>query len=228
MARGRSGRGTVQDGREAMIALVKYAEGRGNLELRDVPVPEVGEGDVLIEVKAAGICGSDIGFADEEKMSILHPPVVLGHEFAGVVSKVGSKVKGWKPGDRVVSDNTGYVCGTCYACSIGTTCFARATGAGVRYERGFTKFVRPTAPAGPRTQNALPHPGGRPLTMPRSRPSSQRLPSGGAGGSYCREVVAASGGGAGQFSIRWPHRERPRSSRSDFRPTPRGSRLPTL
>jgi threonine dehydrogenase-like Zn-dependent dehydrogenase len=85
-----------------MIALVKYAKGRGNVELRDVVVPEIGEDDILLEVKAAGICGSDIGFYDGENASIVHPPVVLGHEFAGVVSRVGAKVKAWKPGDRVV------------------------------------------------------------------------------------------------------------------------------
>jgi threonine dehydrogenase-like Zn-dependent dehydrogenase len=103
----------------------------------------VGGGDVLIEVKAAGICGSDIGFSDEQSMTILKPPVVLGHEFAGVVAKVGPKVKGWKPGDRVVSDNTGHVCGVCYACSVGDylLCPDRL-GIGYGMDGGFTRYVR--------------------------------------------------------------------------------------
>ena len=101
-----------------MIALVQYEQGKGNVELRDIAVPEIAEDDVLLEVKAAGICGSDIGFYDGENAAILRPPVVLGNEFAGVISAVGAKVTAWKPGDRVVSDNTGHVCGACYSCSI--------------------------------------------------------------------------------------------------------------
>jgi L-iditol 2-dehydrogenase len=65
-----------------MITLVKHAKGKGNVELRDVAVPEIGEDDILLEVKAAGICGSDIGFYDGENASFVHPPVVLGHELA--------------------------------------------------------------------------------------------------------------------------------------------------
>lgn len=66
-----------------MLALVKFEHGKGNVELRDIPVPEIGEEDLLLEVKAAGICGSDIGFFDGVNTGGLHPPVVLGHELAG-------------------------------------------------------------------------------------------------------------------------------------------------
>lgn len=189
-----------------MIALVKYAEGRGNLELRDVPVPEVGESDVLIEVKAAGICGSDIGFADEEKMSILHPPVVLGHEFAGVVSAIGSKVKAWKPGDRVVSDNTGFVCGTCYACSIGDYLLCpERLGLGYGMNGGFTKFVRVDSALLGRVPNTL-------FRIPDGVPFEHAAlmdPAANAyravvqeGGLLPGEMVAVFGVGAlGQFSI---------------------------
>lgn len=189
-----------------MLALVKYAEGKGNLELRDVPVPEVGDADVLIEVKAAGICGSDIGFADEERMSILRPPVVLGHEFAGVVARVGSKVKAWKPSDRVVSDNTGYVCGTCYACSVGDYLLCpERLGLGYGMNGGFTKYVRIDGGLLARVPNTLFHiPDGVPfehaaLLDPAANAYRAVVQE---GGLLPGERVAVFGVGAlGQFSI---------------------------
>jgi threonine dehydrogenase-like Zn-dependent dehydrogenase len=106
-------------------------------------VPEIGEDDILLEVKAAGICGSDIGFFEGENTAILHPPVVLGHEFAGVVARVGPKVTQWKPGDRVVSDNTGHVCGVCYSCSVGDYLLCpERLGLGYGMDGGFTKYVK--------------------------------------------------------------------------------------
>jgi threonine dehydrogenase-like Zn-dependent dehydrogenase len=124
-------------------ALVKFGTARGNVELRDVPVPEVGPGDVLIEIRAAGICGSDIGFYDGVHEEVCRPPVVLGHEFAGVVSRVGREVKGWEPGDRVVSDNTGYICGTCHACSTANYLLCpEHRGLGYGMDGGFTRFVK--------------------------------------------------------------------------------------
>ena len=126
-----------------MKALMKFAKGKGNVGLRDIEVPRIGDDDVLLEVKAAGICGSDIGFCDGESSSVLHPPVVLGHEFAGVVSRVGANVSAWKPGDRVVSDNTGHVCGTCYACSTADYLLCpERLGLGYGMNGGFAKFVR--------------------------------------------------------------------------------------
>ncbi|MDF2713233.1 MAG: alcohol dehydrogenase [Paenibacillus sp.] len=126
-----------------MKALVKYGYGQGQTELRDVPVPEIGEDDLLIEVKAAGVCGSDIGFDNGEHPEYLRPPVILGHEFAGVVHRVGHRVSGWKAGDRVVSDNTGYVCGVCYACLTADylNCPERL-GLGYGMDGGFTQYVK--------------------------------------------------------------------------------------
>jgi threonine dehydrogenase-like Zn-dependent dehydrogenase len=193
-----------------MIALVKHAEGRGNVGLREVPVPKVGEHDVLIEVKAAGICGSDIGFTDEERFSILKPPVVLGHEFAGVVAEVGSKVKAWKPGDRVVSDNTGHVCGTCYACSVGDylLCPDRL-GIGYGMDGGFTKYVRIDGALLARVPNTLFHiPDGVPfehaaLLDPAANAYRAVVQE---GGLLPGEMVAVFGVGAlGQFSIQMAH-----------------------
>lgn len=126
-----------------MKAVVKFGYGKYETELRDVPIPEIGDDDLLIEVKAAGVCGSDIAFDNGEHANILNPPVVLGHEFSGVVSKAGKNVTAWKVGDRVVSDNTGTACGTCYACGTADylSC-AERLGIGYGMDGGFTKYVK--------------------------------------------------------------------------------------
>ena len=87
-----------------MIGLVNYAKTPHSVELREVPVPEIGEEDVLFSVQAAGICGSDLHQYTGSQSWPVNYPVVLGHEFAGVVAKAGSRVKGFKEGDRVVSE----------------------------------------------------------------------------------------------------------------------------
>ena len=126
-----------------MKAVVKYEPGEGKIEVREVPIPEIGDDDVLIEVKAAGVCGSDIAFENGEHAGILFPPVILGHEFSGVVAEVGKNVTEWKVGDRVVSDNTGYVCGKCYACNTADylSCPERL-GIGYGMDGGFAKYVK--------------------------------------------------------------------------------------
>ncbi|MEK6398326.1 MAG: galactitol-1-phosphate 5-dehydrogenase [Terriglobus sp.] len=87
------------------------------LEVKDVPVPEVGPDEVLIRVGACGICGSDVhGYDGSSGRRI--PPIVMGHEAAGVIEKVGSDVADWKAGDRVTFDSTVY-CGTCDYCLRG-------------------------------------------------------------------------------------------------------------
>lgn len=128
---------------ETMKAVVQYEHGKDKWELREVPVPEIGDDDVLIEVKFAGVCGSDIAFFDGHHEDILFPPVILGHEFSGVICKVGKNVKKWKVGDRVVSDNTGTVCGECYACSTADylSCPERL-GLGYGMDGGFAKYVK--------------------------------------------------------------------------------------
>ena len=126
-----------------MKAVVKYGFGPRETELRDVPIPEIGDDDLLIEVKAAGVCGSDIAFDDGGHKEILNPPVVLGHEFSGMVCKVGKNVTKWKVGDRVMSDNTGEVCGECYACNTADflSCPERK-GIGYGMDGGFTNYVK--------------------------------------------------------------------------------------
>jgi threonine dehydrogenase-like Zn-dependent dehydrogenase len=100
-----------------MRALVKTAKGRGLCEVREVPEPSVSENDVLVEVKACGICGTDLHIYHDEFP--YWPPVILGHEFAGVIAAVGKNVKGWNVGERVVGEPHTLACGTCHLCRTG-------------------------------------------------------------------------------------------------------------
>jgi L-iditol 2-dehydrogenase len=87
-----------------MVGLVNYAKERGSAELREVPVPRVGEDDVLMKVEAVGICGSDLHQYYGTQSWRVNYPVVLGHEFAGVIEQAGDRVVGFKEGDRVTSE----------------------------------------------------------------------------------------------------------------------------
>jgi L-iditol 2-dehydrogenase len=87
-----------------MIGLVNYAKEPGSVELREIPVPQIGEEDVLLRVEAVGICGSDLHQYHGKQSWRVNYPVVLGHEFAGVVETRGRRVSGFSEGDRVVSE----------------------------------------------------------------------------------------------------------------------------
>ncbi|MDH5795733.1 MAG: zinc-binding dehydrogenase [Candidatus Bathyarchaeota archaeon] len=102
-----------------MEAVVKYALGPGNVELRDVSEPSPGPDEVKIEIKAAGICGSDLHILHGDIKLLIRPPVIMGHEFSGSVTEVGSSVSKWKPGDRVTSETSAQVCGECIPCRTG-------------------------------------------------------------------------------------------------------------
>lgn len=83
----------------------------------DVPEPEYGSDDLLVQVKACSICGSDVHGMDGSTGRRI-PPVIMGHEASGVVAKIGSNVKGFAVGDRITFDSTIY-CGSCYYCRKG-------------------------------------------------------------------------------------------------------------
>ena len=86
-------------------------------EYTDVPHPAVGDDDVLVRIKASGICGSDVhGFTGKTGRRL--PPLVMGHEAAGVVDRMGKNVEGLSKGDRVCFDSTVY-CNRCEACTHG-------------------------------------------------------------------------------------------------------------
>jgi L-iditol 2-dehydrogenase len=87
------------------------------LEIDELPVPEPADEELLIRIKACGICGSDVhGYDGSTGRRI--PPIVMGHEAAGVVEAVGNSVAGFRPGDRVTFDSTVY-CGKCFYCDRG-------------------------------------------------------------------------------------------------------------
>jgi len=88
------------------------------LEYSDFPDPAVGEDDVLVRVKACGICGSDVhGFTGKTGRRL--PPLIMGHEAAGIVEDVGKNVGGFEKGDRVCFDSTVY-CNECEPCRNGS------------------------------------------------------------------------------------------------------------
>src|SRR4051812_8865900 len=87
------------------------------LEVVDMAAPEAGRGEVLIRVAACGICGSDVhGYDGSSGRRI--PPIVMGHEAAGVVARIGEGVSGLSEGERVTFDSTIY-CGQCSNCLRG-------------------------------------------------------------------------------------------------------------
>lgn len=87
------------------------------ISLEEVKIPKTDAGEVLIEVKVCGICGSDIHTYKGTNV-FTHPPVVLGHEFSGIVSEIGSGVKDFKKGERITVEPN-VVCGKCYNCRNG-------------------------------------------------------------------------------------------------------------
>jgi L-iditol 2-dehydrogenase len=100
-----------------MKALVLTAYGR--LELLDVPTPPRGPDDVLVRVHACGICGSDVHGMDGST-GRRRPPLIMGHEAAGIIEEASSDLRGFTTGDRVTFDST-ISCGTCWFCRRGAT-----------------------------------------------------------------------------------------------------------
>ena len=86
--------------------------GKGRVVVEHVPIPEIGEGEVLFRVAACGICGTDI---KKIHHGFIAPPQILGHELAGTVIKTGRGVTKFSPGDRVVSFHH-IPCGSCFYC----------------------------------------------------------------------------------------------------------------
>jgi L-iditol 2-dehydrogenase len=100
-----------------MKALVKTAKGVGNLCLMDMPEPRPGPGEVLIEVHASGICGTDVHVKHDHFP--YWPPVILGHEFSGTVIELGAECRYSAVGDRVVGEPHTRHCGQCPLCRTG-------------------------------------------------------------------------------------------------------------
>lgn len=102
-----------------MRAVVKYGRQDKNVEVRDMPEPTMGPDQVLIEVRATGVCGSDVHMWREQQSWAVKQPLVLGHEFCGVIADVGTNVSGFKIGQRVACETAAQVCGSCVYCLSG-------------------------------------------------------------------------------------------------------------
>ena len=124
-----------------MRAVVKYRSGDGFVDLKEIPTPVIGRDEVLIKVGMAGICGSDIHILHDEFLN--YPPVIMGHEFAGQIVKIGKAVAGWEEGDRVVSEPHTGSCGLCWLCRTGNPQICskkRAIGSGT--DGAFAEFIK--------------------------------------------------------------------------------------
>lgn len=119
----------------------RFHRAREMLRVEEVPVPQCGSGEVLIKVKATGICGSDLHIL-EGITPTGFIPITLGHEFAGVVVEVGSQVVDWKPGDRVCVHSL-ISCDSCYNCRRGreSVCINRKA-LGIHLDGGLAEYVR--------------------------------------------------------------------------------------
>jgi L-iditol 2-dehydrogenase len=124
-----------------MKALVKYASGEGNLDIRDVEEPRCGENQVKLEIAFCGICGTDLHVMHDTFRNF--PPVILGHEFSGTVVEIGRNVRDVELGERVAGlGATAITCGQCAYCRSGYFIFCpsrRGMGHGVN--GAFTRYV---------------------------------------------------------------------------------------
>jgi alcohol dehydrogenase/L-iditol 2-dehydrogenase len=104
----------------SMAAVVQYALKAAAVELREVPVPgEPADDEVLLRTRAVAVCGSEIHQYHNTQSWPVNVPVILGHEFAGVVARVGKAVRGFREGDRVACETAARICGECVYCRSG-------------------------------------------------------------------------------------------------------------
>ncbi len=127
---------------KTMRAIAKLRAGPG-LALIDAPVPAPGVNDVLIRVRRTSICGTDVHIYnwDNWAAKTIKPPMIVGHEFVGVIEAVGANVQGYKKGDVV--DGEGHiVCGRCRNCLAGRRHLCKDTrGIGVDRDGAFAEFL---------------------------------------------------------------------------------------
>lgn len=127
---------------KTMKAVVKAFPGPG-AEIRDVPVPGCGPGELLLKVLRAGVCGTDLHIVEWDRWSQgrLKPPVTLGHEFVGEIVEAGAGVTGFRTGERV-SCESHIICQHCLACRTGNGHVCENTRIlGVDVNGGFAQFV---------------------------------------------------------------------------------------
>lgn len=126
-----------------MKAVIKYADAPGATEVRDVPIPEIGKTDVLVEVAYTGVCGTDPHLHNNTSAFKFVRPFILGHEFAGTIVKIGSEVTGFSVGDRVTSETHAEFSGKCALCKQNNYPLCRERkGYGFHVDGAYTKFVK--------------------------------------------------------------------------------------
>ncbi|KAJ3999575.1 NADP+-dependent D-mannitol dehydrogenase [Lentinula boryana] len=107
--------------------------------IKDVPIPQVGDDDVLLKVTCCGICGTDGHIHEGEFISKF--PLIPGHEAIGTVVEMGKNVKGFEKGDRCVAD-VGITCGNCFYCRRGQELLCESFNArGVTQDGGFADYI---------------------------------------------------------------------------------------
>ncbi len=118
-----------------------------DIRVEKIPVPRIGDDEVLLRVKASFICGTDVRFFKSGKPGGSNEPLVAGHEIAGIIEEAGSKVSEYQVGQRVgVAPN--YGCGVCDICISGNTQMCKQSEAlGVSVDGGFAEFMRVPAAA---------------------------------------------------------------------------------
>src|SRR3984893_2369704 len=97
-----------------MLAVRKTARGVGNIEVKDVPEPRPGPGQVVIEGQSSGSCGTELATHLDEFETL--SPVTIGNDTAGIIVELGPEVNGWAVGDRVTTETYFYTCGECRSC----------------------------------------------------------------------------------------------------------------
>jgi propanol-preferring alcohol dehydrogenase len=112
------------------------------LKIDLIPIPELGRDEVLVGIKACGICGSDIHIVYEGVTPTAYTPIALGHEPSGVIAALGQEVEGWKVGERVTI-NPFLTCGKCINCLSGNSqiCLSRRV-IGIHTEGGLAEFLK--------------------------------------------------------------------------------------
>lgn len=115
--------------------------GKHDLRVEEAKKPEIGPRDVLIQVKACGVCGTDVHIYEGDKGAAeVTPPTILGHEFSGVVVETGAEVENCRAGDRVCIDPNCY-CGTCEPCRNGVAHYCEnMIGYGTTVNGGFAEY----------------------------------------------------------------------------------------
>lgn len=123
-----------------MKAIVKMHDGKDGWLVKEMPRQDPKPGEVEIQIKAIGICGSELHLYHDNHFYT--PGTIVGHEFAGVISRVGENVTNWKVGDRVVSENHRTSCGECEYCKTGQQMFcADRKSMGYATDGGWTEYT---------------------------------------------------------------------------------------